>query len=577
MNLLTAKKYNHSKTKRLFGKPPDDFRMTIGEVLRRKGIITEKQLQEALKIQKEKLYTLGKTVRLGQIIVELGYASEEELVKAVNIGYQISVKTLADDIKGLVKDKRGNFVEGLPSPRIPIWLQFFATTMVIIITTVFVMSFFILSQQKERLYRQTVKIGKVSLNYFSSNSPVPLIEDNILRLNTLIKDATTVEGLLYAIIVNNNQTIKAHSDISKIGKPFEKFAHMEDVKKEKDVTYFNYYSNSGQHVLNLTRSVLFQGKKLGQVHVGVSIDLIEKLIHKARWTIVTITFFIILFGSVIAVWLGFHFSRPISNLVLATGEIGSGNYQHKIILARNDELGNLATAFNRMGDELWKNSLMQKSFGKYIGSEVLEMIMANPESAWLKGHRNEATIIFTDIRGFTLYSKSKEPEEIVEGLNEYFEIATQAIQDHGGYVDKFIGDAVLGVFGVPVYHKDHVERGVRAANDMQKKFMNKQNNGNSLLQSVGIGINSGVVVSGNIGSQDKMEYTVIGDTVNLAAHLNKVAGSGDIIISESVYENLEDIITVKPLSPQHIKGKTKPVETFKLLSIKDKRNATIRK
>ncbi|MBW2180745.1 MAG: HAMP domain-containing protein [Deltaproteobacteria bacterium] len=577
MNLLTTPKYIHSKIKKLFGKHPDDFRMTIGDVLRRKGIITEKQLQEALKVQKEKLYTLGKTVRLGQIIVELGYASEEELVKAVNIGYQISVKTLADDIKGLVKDKRGNFVEGLPSPRIPIWLQFFAATMVIIITTIFVMSFFILSQQNERLYRQTVKIGKVSLNYFSSNSPVPLLEDNILRLNTLIKDATSVEGLLYAIIVDNNQIIKAHSDINKIGKPFEKFTHMEDVKKEKDVTYFNYYSNSGQHVLNLTRSVLFKGKKLGQVHVGVSIDFIEKLIHKARWTLGTITFFIILFGSVVAVWLGFHFSHPISNLVLATGEIGSGNYQHKIILARNDELGNLATAFNRMGDELWKNSLMQKSFGKYIGSEVLEMIMADPESAWLKGHRNEATIVFTDIRGFTSYSKSKEPEDIVKELNKYFEIATQVILDHGGYVDKFIGDAVLGVFGVPVYHKDHVERGVRAANDMQKKFMNKQNNGNSLLQSVGIGISTGVVVSGNIGSQDKMEYTVIGDTVNLAAHLNKLAGSGDIIISKSVYKNLENIITVKPLLPQHIKGKTKPVETFKLLSIKDKRNATIRK
>ena len=573
MNQLTSQNIIYSKIKKLFGKPPDDFRMTIGEVLKRKGIITEKQLQEALKVQKEKLYTLGKTVRIGQIIVELGYASEEELVKAVNIGYQISVKTLADDIKGLVKDKRGNFVEGLPPPRIPIWLQFFAATMVIIITTIFVMSFFILSQQKERLYRQTIKIGKVSLNYFSSNSSVPLLEDNILRLNTLIKDATTVEGLLYAIIVDHNQTIKAHTDINKIGKTYEKFAHMENVKKEQNVTYFNYYSKSGQHVLNLTRPVLFKGKKLGQVHVGVSIDFIEKLIHQARLTIVVITFFIILFGSVIAVWLGFHFSRPISNLVLATGEIGSGNYRHKIILARNDELGNLATAFNRMGDELWKNSLMQKSFGKYIGSEVLEMIMADPESAWLKGHRNEVTIVFTDIRGFSSYSKSKEPEEIVEGLNKYFEIATQAIQDHGGYVDKFIGDAVLGVFGVPVYHKDHVERGVRAAIDMQKKFMNKRNNGDILLQSVGIGINSGVVVSGNIGSQDKMEYTVIGDTVNLAANLNSLANPGEIIITKSVYENLEDIITVKPLSPQHIKGKTKPVETFKLLSIKDKHNA----
>jgi adenylate cyclase len=574
MNPLTSQNIFHSNIKKLFGKSPDDDRITIGEVLRRKGIITENQLQKALKVQKEKLYTLGKAVRLGQIIVELGYASEEELVKAVNIEYQISVKTLADDIKGLVKDKRGNFVEGLPPPRIPIWLQSFAATMVIIITTIFVMSFFMLSQQKERLYRQTVKIGKVSLNYFSSNSPVPLLEDNILRLNTLIKGATAVEGLVYAIIVDHNQIIKAHTDINKIGKTFEKFTNMEDVKKEQDVTYFNYYSKSGEHILNLNRPVLFKGKNLGQVHVGVSIDFIEKLIYKAHLTIVAITFFIILFGSVIAVWLGFHFSRPISNLVMATGEIGSGNYQHKIILARNDELGNLATAFNRMGDELWKNSLMQKSFGKYIGSEVLEMIMANPESAWLKGHRNEATIVFTDIRGFSLYSKLKEPEEIVEGLNEYFEIATQAIQDHGGYVDKFIGDAVLGVFGVPVYHKNHVERGVRASSDMQKKFMNKRYNGNRLLQSVGIGIHTGIVVSGNIGSQDKMEYTVIGDTVNLTAHLNRLARPGEIIITKSVYENLEDMITVQPISPQYIKGKTKPVETFKLLSIKDKRNAT---
>ena len=553
----------------MFGKSPDDFRITIGQVLRRKGIITEKQLQEALKVQKEKLYTLGKAVRLGQIIVELGYASEEELVKAVNIGYQISVKTLADDIIRLVKDKRGNFVEGLPPPRIPIWLQFFAATMVIIITTIFVMSFFMLSHQKERLYRQTVKIGKVSLNYFSSNSSVALLEDNILRLNTLIKNATAVEGLVYAIIVDRNQIIKAHTDITKIGETFEEFAHMEGVIKEQDVTYFTYYSSSGEHILNLTRPVLFKNKKLGQVHVGVSIDFIENLIHKARLTILVITFFIILLGSAVAVWIGFHFSRPISNLVMATGEIASGNYQHKIILARNDELGNLATAFNRMGDELWKNSLMQKSFGKYIGSEVLEMIMANPENDWLKGHRNEATIVFTDIRGFSSYSKLKEPEEIVESLNEYFEIATQAIQDHGGYVDKFIGDAVLGVFGVPVYHKDHVERGVRAASDMQKKFMNKRNNGNSLLQSVGIGINTGVVVSGNIGSQDKMEYTVIGDTVNLAAHLNRTAEPGEIIITKSVYENLEDRITVEPLPPKHIKGKIKPVERFKLLSIKD--------
>jgi len=567
---LTAHNFFQSRINRWFRKPTVNYSETIGTILRKRGIITEEQLQNALKVQNDKLYTLGKAVRLGQIIVELGYALEKDLVKAVNDEYQISINTLTDDLRGIVKKKRESFVEALPPPRIPIWLQFFAATMVIISTTIFVMGFFILSQQRERLYNQTLKIGKVSLNYFSGNAAIPLLEDNVLQLNTLIKDATHAEGLLYAIIVDHNQIIKAHTDINKIGNPFEKFEDITDVRKDADVVYFNYFSKSGTHVLNLSLPIRFQEKELGEVHVGFSIDFIERLIHKAQLTIIVITLFIIIFGCCIAVFLGFHFSRPISNLVQATQEIGSGNYRHKIILDRNDELGNLATAFNRMGDELWKNSLMQKSFGKYIGSEVLEMIMANPESLWLKGHRSEATIVFTDIRGFSLYSEVKEPEEIVEKLNQYFEIATRTIRYHGGYVDKFIGDAVLGVFGVPVYKENHVIRAVMAALDMQKAFFEKGKNGNDLLQSVGIGINSGVVVSGNIGSQDRMEYTVIGNSVNLAAHLYRLASPGEIIISKSVYTNIKALIEVEPLPPQYIKGKSEPVETFKLLGIQEK-------
>ena len=575
--LAAAQTFLQSIINRLSGKSPDNYSIAIGAVLRKRGIITEKQLQDALKVQKEKLYTLGKAVRLGQIIVELGYAPEEKLVEAVNKEYQISVKTLSDDIKGLVKKKRESFAEGLPPTRIPIWFQIFAAIMVIIITTISVPSFFILSHQKEKLYKQTVEIGKVSINYFTNNASIPLLEDNILRLNSLIKDASHVEGILYAIIIDHNQTIKAHSDINKIGKTFEMFPKTEDVRREGDLTYFNFFSTSGEHVLNLTRPILFKEKELGKVYVGVSIDFIEKLIHKERLAIIVITIFILLFGSGIALLLGIRFSRPISNLVLATREIGLGNYQHKIILARNDELGSLATAFNRMGEELWKNALMQKSFGKYIGSEVLEMIMADPESDWLKGHRNEATIVFVDIRGFSSFSEINEPEEIVEKLNEYFEIATQSIQNHGGYVDKFIGDAVLGVFGVPVYHKDHAERAVRSAAHMQKEFLKRQENGNVLLQAVGIGINSGVVVSGNIGSQDRMEYTVIGDSVNLAAHLYRLANPGEIIISKSVYSKIKEMVQADPLPSQNIKGKTEPVETFKLIRIKEKHHAEIGK
>jgi len=195
------------------------------------------------------------------------------------------------------------------------------------------------------------------------------------------------------------------------------------------------------------------------------------------------------------------------------------------------------------------------------------MIMAHPEESWLKGQRSEATILFTDIRGFTSYSESREPEEVVEALNEYFRIATELILEYGGYVDKFIGDAVMGVFGVPIFRADHAERAVRAAVAMQKKFNTAGKNGNQLLTKIGIGINSGIIVSGNLGSDIKMEYTVIGDSVNVASRLNSVAGPGEIIISRSVYELTRAIVTVEPIARQRLKGKSELIESFKVTGI----------
>ncbi|RLC18261.1 MAG: hypothetical protein DRI57_08690 [Deltaproteobacteria bacterium] len=408
----------------------------------------------------------------------------------------------------------------------------------------------------------------VSLNYFTNDARIPLLEDNILRLNTLIKEASYVEGILYAAIVDNDQRIKAHTDHNQIGEKFEPFDNVENETHEGKVTYFTYNDVAGKRLLSLTRAILFKNKKLGEVHVGVSLDFIQQLFRERTLSIIMLTSVVIFFGVLVAIWFGIHFTRPISELAKATEEISKGNYKYYVRLIRNDELGNLARAFNQMSRKLRLNTLMQKSFGKYVGAEVLEMIMANPESAWLKGHRNDASIIFIDIRGFTAYSEANEPEDIVEKLNDYFEIATNIILRHGGYVDKFIGDAVLGVFGVPVYHEDHMELAVRAALDMQRQLKECSRNGNPLLAAVGISINAGVVVSGNIGSQVKMEYTVIGDSVNVASRLNGLAGSGEIIISKNIHDKLEGMIEMEARRPQKIKGKSEPVETFKVLGYK---------
>jgi adenylate cyclase len=555
-----------SSIKRAFLKTSGDCKI-IGEVLKQKKIITEEQLQNALEIQNHKLQEFGQAVPLGRIIVELGYAPEDRLVQAINDHYKLSVTSLSDDIKELIKKKRGTFIDRLPAARIPIWLQFSAATIFIILLTSFVLNYIVLYRQREQYRQQILKIGKVSLNIFTRTARIPLLQDDIPALNTLVRNSAVVEELVYAIIVDPDYVIKAHSDADKIGGVLERIGSGDKTTREGEVTYFNRTLPDGKPVLNLAQPIMFKDKKLGEVHVGVSINFLEKLIRGERILILIITLYILFFGIVMAVLFGFRFSRPVSQLLLATQEIAKGNYCYKVASSRNDELGNLAVAFNQMGEELWKKSLMQESFGKYIGSEVLDMIMANPESKWLKGHRNEATILFADVRGFTSYSDARDPEKLVEELNEYFEIAARSALKYGGYIDKFIGDAVLCVFGVPVYRKDHVERAVRAAVELQRMLRERTRHGNELLSSVGIGIDSGIVVSGNIGSQLKMEYTVIGDSVNMASRLYEFAGPGEIVISKSVREHLGDMITVEALAPQKIKGKPGQAEIFKMLEI----------
>ena len=454
--------------------------------------------------------------------------------------------------------------------RIPIRVKLSIAIIFIIWLTILILSFVILARQKEQLYLQTLKTGKVSLNYFANNASISLLNDDLLRLNTLIKEAASVEGLLYAIIIDRQQVIRAHTDTSKIGTTLQLLEGKKNVKKEKNINYFDYALPSGSRVLNLSRPITFRDKELGTAHVGISLDFIKDLIRKETVSILILSLFIILLGIAIAILLGIEFSRPISKLVLATQQIGKGNFQYRIDMVRKDEFGDLATSFNYMAKELWNKLMIQKSFGRYVSPDVLDMILTHPEDSWLKGTQNEATILFTDVRGFTSYTESKKPEEVVEDLNEYFAIATQCVLEYGGYVDKFIGDAVLAVFGVPIAHANHAERAVRAMVALQRQLRERAGQShNVLLSKIGIGINSGVVVSGTLGSQVKMEYTVIGDSVNIASRLNHQAGPGEIIISKSVYDQTINLVSVKALPPQPIKGKSEIVEVFQVLGLKE--------
>jgi adenylate cyclase len=210
-------------------------------------------------------------------------------------------------------------------------------------------------------------------------------------------------------------------------------------------------------------------------------------------------------------------------------------------------------------------------FGKHVSPEIVSEMLKHddPKAALnLKGKRVKVTIFYSDIRGFTAMSEKMTPEQIYGQLNEYFEDMCQIVFKYGGYVDKFIGDCLMAVFSAPNPKPDDAKSAVFAAIEQQEKILQIgeewKAQGRQIF-TVGMGLNTGEVVMGNLGSADRLNYTVIGDNVNTAARLYNVAKGGQTIISETTYNEVKDLVVVNELDPVMVKGKEKPLRIFEVI------------
>jgi adenylate cyclase len=216
--------------------------------------------------------------------------------------------------------------------------------------------------------------------------------------------------------------------------------------------------------------------------------------------------------------------------------------------------------------------IVKDMFSRYLSSDIVSQLMDNPEFASLGGAKKEATIFFADICGYTSFSEGKEPEYIVEVLNEFFSVALEVVIKYQGYIDKLIGDCIMAAFGVPMPNGiDDAINAVACAVEIQALVNDKKRTffrGAAEHLKVSIGMNTGPVVVGNLGSNRRMDYSVISDTVNTAARLEGVATADDIIISASTRDAVGDRFKIKELPPVKVKGKEKPVPIFNVLGIK---------
>jgi adenylate cyclase len=209
-------------------------------------------------------------------------------------------------------------------------------------------------------------------------------------------------------------------------------------------------------------------------------------------------------------------------------------------------------------------------FSRFISPEMVDQMMGTQDLNSLN-KRSDVTIIFSDIRGFTTLSEKLPPEDVVALLNPYLEAMSNVIYEHGGTVDKYEGDAIIAFFGEPVHYKDHALRALRAALDMRKaldklhKQWKKEGRANPI--EMGIGINSGEVFVGLLGSAQRINYTVIGDNANLASRLQDLTKTyaWPVLISESTYQQVKDEFDAELVDAVVVKGKTKSVNVYKVI------------
>jgi class 3 adenylate cyclase len=249
-------------------------------------------------------------------------------------------------------------------------------------------------------------------------------------------------------------------------------------------------------------------------------------------------------------------------------EVRHGEMDTQAEVRSLDTFGELSSDFNRMLAGLRQRDLIRETFGRYVTQQVADEILAGRVE--LGGERRVATVLFSDIRGFTSMSESMTPEEVVDFLNDYLNLMVDCVVEHGGILDKFIGDAIMAVFGVPLgqgTQADDAKAAVRCALEMSKRLdaLNRsREEKNEMPIEIGVGIHTGDLVAGNIGSPVRMEYTVIGDTVNVSSRLEgmtKTLGRR-ILLTAKTAALVEDELNVEELQAASVRGRQGEVRVF---------------
>jgi class 3 adenylate cyclase len=331
-----------------------------------------------------------------------------------------------------------------------------------------------------------------------------------------------------------------------------------------------YHNQSGTWITAFAPIRNGPGPPIAVLDVDYSVSVYLARLAAARNTIVGTS----LLGALAALVLGTIVARrvtgPITALTETATRVQAGDLSVELPVRSRDEVGRLTRAFNEMIEGLRQRDFIRNTFGRYVSPEVAQQLLASPDAQRLGGEKREVTILMSDLRGYTRFAELGEPEDVMAVLNDVLARMTDVIIAHGGTINEFIGDAIFAIFGAPLAHPDHAERAAAAAIAMQRAMadVNEGHARRGLPRfEMGIGINTGEAVVGNIGSEQRAKYAVVGAAVNLAARVEGCTVGGQIFLSPRTFACIRDLIEVgEPLSVE-VKGLAEPLLLYELRAI----------
>ncbi len=280
-------------------------------------------------------------------------------------------------------------------------------------------------------------------------------------------------------------------------------------------------------------------------------------------------------GALGTLILGFLFARrltqPIRALTVGVTRVAGGDLSLSLPVRSKDEVGQLTRAFNQMLDGLRQRDFIRSAFGRYVSPEVAKALLESPGGLRFGGEKRVVTVLMSDLRGYTRFAERGDPAMVMDVLNGFLGQMTDIIIEHGGTINEFIGDAIFAVFGAPLEHVDHAERAAACALAMQHAMagINRDHAAQGRPQfEMGIGVNTGEAVVGNIGSEQRAKYAIVGSAVNVAARVEGATVGGQVFITEATYDQIRDIAAVTGPIPLDAKGLSEPLALYDLRSLR---------